>query len=100
MIRSWHTDPRRSHADRDRLPAAFRTAVSRADAALRRVHRGPGAVSRQSQERHCMVAPAIRTARTCVTTRRAFDKGITFTLARTWWPGSRHLEFDPHWFRH
>ncbi len=47
-----------------------------------------------------MVAPAIRTARTCVTTRRAFDKGITFTLARTWWPGSRHLDFDPHWFRH
>jgi len=26
------------------------------------------------------------------TTRRAYSQGIGFTLARTWWPGSRQLE--------
>jgi predicted GIY-YIG superfamily endonuclease len=27
-----------------------------------------------------------------VTTRRAFDQGIGFTLARIWWPGTLRLE--------
>ena len=28
----------------------------------------------------------------CVTTRRAFDQRIGFTLARVWWPGTLRLE--------
>jgi predicted GIY-YIG superfamily endonuclease len=28
----------------------------------------------------------------CVTTRRAFDQGIGFTLARVWRPGTLRLE--------
>jgi predicted GIY-YIG superfamily endonuclease len=28
----------------------------------------------------------------CVITRRAFDRGIGFTLARVWWPGTLRLE--------
>jgi predicted GIY-YIG superfamily endonuclease len=28
----------------------------------------------------------------CLTTRRAFDQGIGFTLARIWWPGTLRLE--------
>jgi hypothetical protein len=31
----------------------------------------------------------------CVTTRKAFDQGIGFTLARVWEPGSLRLERPP-----
>jgi predicted GIY-YIG superfamily endonuclease len=33
-----------------------------------------------------------RNGTACATTRRAFNQGIGFTLARTWWPGSPQLE--------
>lgn len=33
-----------------------------------------------------------RNGTACATTRRAFNQGIGFSLARTWWPGSRQLE--------
>jgi hypothetical protein len=31
-------------------------------------------------------------ARGCVTMRRSFDRGIGFTLARVWWPGTLWLK--------
>jgi len=33
-----------------------------------------------------------RNGTACATTRRAFNQAIGFTLARTWWPGSRQME--------
>jgi hypothetical protein len=33
-----------------------------------------------------------RWAEGCVTTQRAFDQEIGFTLARVWWPGTLRLE--------